>query len=478
MSTPGGVVAGLLGSAASEAAGFAAGVAIGPTMRPVVQFLENEAWKAQPDRPPTIYTVVQGVAQGQIAEAPAREWAHEQGFNDAVFDALKAAANSGPAFGELLNAYRRGLLDQGGFQTGLNRLAIEPQWWTALRGLARTHLSPAEAANARQQQFITRDQQLQTAGLYGVVPADAEVQFELAGLPPGVETGLEMWRRGIIGQAEFAQIVAEGHTKTKYTAELEQLRRQLLSAALAVRAHLKGHIDAAEMHNRGAEWGYSPADMDLWYQAEGRPATTHQIHIGYARGSDVQGLSEQEAIKQAVAQSDVRPEYGPVLYAGRYTLPTPFVMRTLTQSGVWSEAKAAQRLKEAGWIPADADEAAAAWAGGGAGPSADPHLQKADSQVWTTLHKAYLGSVVDAATVAQGFHPLGIQTAARQPILDRWTFERELERKRLTPAQVKKALGESVLNPATGATWTQNDALAYLIELGYSTADARTFLEI
>jgi hypothetical protein len=48
----------------------------------------------------------------------------------------------------------------------------------------------------------------------------------------------------------------------------------------------------------------------------------------------------------------------------------------------------------------------------------------------------------------------------------------------LTPAQVKKAWNEGVINPATGVAWTEDEALAYLIELGFGADDAKTFLNI
>lgn len=478
MSSPGGVVAGLLGSAASNAAAFAAGIAIGPTLAPEVQILVNEAWSLAPVRPPTIYTTARGVAEGKINEGDARQWAHEQGFNDTVFDALVAASKGAADFANLMAGWRRGLINDTEFQLGLDRLGFEPEWYPLLKGLKREYLTPAEAANARQQEFISPAEQVAIAGRFGIEPADAEVQFELAGLPPGVETGLRLWRRGIIDQATFDRIVAEGHTKTKYTPALEQLRRELLSAATAVRAHLKGHIDVNEMHSRGADWGYTPADMDLWYEAEGRPATPHQIHIGYRRGADVQGLSEQAAIDAAVAQSDVRPEYRAVLYAGRDTFPSLFQLNRLVQANAISPATAADWADKAGVNAGVVSVLEQYWQTLGGGSVADPHVTKADSQLWTTLHRAYLGSVVDDAHVQNGLNLIGVPSAAHAEILARWTFERDLERRRLTPAQVKKAYGEGAINHATGAAWTQADAIAYLIELGYSAADARSFLEI
>lgn len=458
---------------------FALGNAAAPAIRPFAQSLENDAWAAHTVLPPTIYTTAPMAARGKIDVATVQTWAHRLGYSDDVLANLMKGSKAGADLADLFSMWRRGFIDQSGFETGLTNLGVMETWWPHLEQLKRVHLTPDQAANARQQQFISDQAQRDIAALYGIEPDDADVQFELAGLPPGVETALTMWRRGIIDQPTFDRIVAEGHTKTKYTGDLEQLRRQLLSAAVAVRAHLKGHIDANEMHTRGADWGYTPDDMDLWYQAEGRPATAHQIHLGYMRGATLPGAqNERDAINISTAQSDIRPEYEDILWASRDTYPSLFQLNRLVQANAIDAATAADWATKGGLAHEVVQVLQTYWGGLGGGTTADPHISKADTQVWTALHKAYLGSVVDATHVAQGFQLLGVAPAAQQPILDRWTFERDLDRKRLTPAQVKKAYAEAVVNPATGAAWTKDDALAYLIELGMSPNDAATFFEL
>jgi hypothetical protein len=458
---------------------FALGEAAAPAIRPFAQTLENDAWAAHRVLPPTIYTTAPAAARGKIAVADVQGWGHSLGYSDDVIKKLMDGSLAGPDLADLFALWRRGFIDQGGFERGLTNLGVMGSWWGHLEQLKRVHLSPDQAANARQQQFISAQEQRDTAALFGIVPADADVQFELAGLPPGVETGLQMWRRSIIDQGTFDRIVAEGHTKTKYTGDLEQLKRVLLSPGTAVRARLKGHIDDAEMHARGTDWGYTNADMDLWYQAEGRPATAHQIHIGYQRGASLPGASsEREAITIATKQSDIRPEYADLIFAGRDTYPSLFQLNRLVTASAITAAKAADWATKAGLNHEVVATLETYWQGLTGGTTADPHITKADNQTWTALHRAFLGSVVNPATVQQGFQLLGVPVTSQQAILDRWTYERNLERKRLTPAQVKKAWSEGVHNDATNAPWTRDEAVAYLVELGYSVADADTFLNI
>lgn len=458
---------------------FALGNAAAPAIRPFAQSLENDAWAAHTVLPPTIYTVAPMAARGKLDAYPVSDWAHNLGYSDNVLAGLKEGSLVGPDLADLFTMWRRGFIGQTEFETGLKTLGVQTTWWPHLEQLLRTHLTPSEAANARQQQFIDQPTQEAIAALYGLTTGDADIQYELAGLPPGIETGLTMLRRNIIGTGEFGQIVAEGHTKTKYTSVLEQLQVQLLSAATAVRAHLKGHIGVDEMHSRGAEWGYSAPDMDLWYQAEGRPATAHQIHIGYMRGATLPGATdERDAINKSTAQSDIRPEYEDILYASRDTYPSLFQLNRLVTANAITPAVAADWATKSGLNHDVVLALTSYWDGLGGGTVADPHVTKADSQLWTTLHKAFVGGVATDAQVQQGFTLLGVPVASQQAILDRWKFESGLERKRLTPAQVKKAWSEGVHNEATNQPWTRDEAVAYLIELGYSAGDADTFLNI
>jgi hypothetical protein len=257
------------------------------------------------------------------------------------------------------------------------------------------------------------------------------------------------------------------------------MRVPILSAAEYATLHLKGWISEQAMNDGGALSGYTPEQMHQLFLARGRPATTHQVHIGYARGGILPGAtSERDAFQTAVENSDIRPEYGDLLWAGRYTLPSAFVMRALTQTGVWSETKAADRLRQAGWIPEDADEAAKAWAGGTSTAGADAHTAKAQTQLWTTTHRSYISAESDDATATAALEAAGVDTATVPSVLALWAQERELVRKQLTPAQIKKAYKDAAVNAETGLAWTRDEALAALISRGYASTDADSFLTI
>ena len=62
-------------------------------------------------------------------------------------------------------------------------------------------------------------------------------------------------------------------------------------------------------------------------------------------------------------------------------------------------------------------------------------------------------------------------------ILAKWQAERSLIRKELTPAQLKKAFREGIVNPATGSLFTKDEVVAELVTRGFSASDATVFVE-
>lgn len=448
---------------------YGVGVAVSEALRPEAVRLGQASWSAQPTR-----AVDPGTAAAIVAEDVE---AHEWGANEAVqsgidgprFDAMVGEVLNAPGVGELFEAFRRGLIDQAMFVHGLRKAKLETMWDAPLIALKDVLLSVDQLATARQQGFIDQQRQYAESALQGVDAERAELMYEIAGLPPGIVEAMQLANRGIIDQATFAQIVREGHTKTKYTDVLYQLRRHLLTPSEYGDAALRGWITTDEAKQGGGLSGFEPDDMDLLIKLKGRPLIVHQVQTGTARGGVYNGPTGHipEAFIRSLEQGSIRPEWYNLAYANRYTLPSAFFMRTLLQQGAITEADFAEWGKQEGWAPDMADKIAAAVAGG-AGAKGDPHVTKAETTAWTTAQRTYIAEETTAADVAPIFDLLAIPPDSQTQVLKVWDEVRALTRKQLTPAQVKKAIGQ----PGKDEAW----ALQQLLDRGYSRDDAQTFL--
>jgi hypothetical protein len=502
------------GRTASEGAAFAIGTAVGPTLIPAVRFLENEAWQQAQTMPLRPQDAAQAEAQQVAAGLDKASEAHMSGINAERFAAMVDIHRAYPGLNELLELRRRDLITEAELLTLLNRLGFTDTNAARLANLQTVLLSPADLAMMRQQGFIDVARQHSESALQGVDSERADLLFEISGLPPGIETAMEMWRRGIIDQPTFAQIVREGHTKTKYTADLEALKRALLNPATVVNLYLRGWITQADFHSRMALHGYDAGESDDWYDASGRPATTLQMVKGYRRGGRIPGVADSEHahVEKAVVQSDIRPEDLDVIFAGRESYPSAFVMRRLVADGAVTTAEAADILYKNAWPRDLADKAAASWAVGTgttkkgltvtdlaneyeaawitrtqyvtglkelgyddatAAAKADAEDAKrvrlARNQLVARVHSQYVAHRISLATATNALNSAGVPARVRDSLLPDWTAERDLTADALTAAQIKKAWQKVMM--------TRAEAISRLEFKGYDAADAALYLD-
>lgn len=450
--------------------GYALGVAAGPSLQPFVQNLANEAWRLNSVLPPDAALLAEGVSHGQVDRGWAVARANEQGISTDAFDRLVAIADTGPGVASAFTLWRRGVIGEAAFRRALKREGLEAEWIDALAELHDVLLSPAELANAVVQGHREFGPAAADAVRQGVSGADFQTLVDNTGLPPGPETGLVMLRRGILSEGEFDQLVREGHTKTKYIDPLLALREQILTATQWVNAWLRGHATEAQAKAGGAAQGYSAEQMELLYQSAGRPATTRQVHIGYARGGVLPGAAdEREAFSRSVKQSNLRPEYEDILWEGRFTYPSAFVIRSLAQAGTFSEAETRTILIESGWKPEWADLAAADWSGGETGPVTDKWVTSARSRAFTIAWGDFLDPDADEGNFRATMTAIGIAGAAQNTIVTLATAARSHSRRELTQAQVLKLYRRVI--------WTRDQAQAWLEDAGMTAEDASALLD-
>lgn len=489
------------GNSVSNAAGYAVGGAIESTLVPLLRDLENVTWSENAHMPPSAYEMAKGVAQGQVTEGDAAAWALQTGHNKDVFDALVNVANVGMPLGNAYDAWRRGLLSDTEFTTQLKRSAIEEQWYDAMRGLHDHLLSPQELAVMVQRGIVPDDGLLPVGppSATGKVPPMPQISVDpvqeaekqgwikerlaglarIIGLPASPDLAARMVFRGIIDRVDFDRAISEGNTRNEWAPFLFEGFREIPTSHDYIEARVRGWIDDAAMYAGTAKHGLSQADTDLRHNILGRPLSFHQVFIGTRRGGKYDGGSAaiDPAFLKSLEESNIRPEWYDLAWAQRFVYPSAFVLRNLTQTGEISEQDAEQVLLFEGWEPTFAAKVAAAWAAPKASATATWD-SKAATQLWGATHKSFVAEESDETTARAKLAELGVSAADQNTVIKTWTSERDLIRKQLSPAQIKKSYAEGALNPATGQKWTQADALAALLARGYDQADATTLLEL
>jgi len=509
-----GIVGRFLGNAVSEAAAFAAGVALGPVLGPPVQAIRNEVNANYPFVP-----VEPGDAAEIVAEdVELRGWgvneALQHGMDADRFDALTNAVRNAPGVGELFEAYRRGLIDDAGFKHGLRKARLETIWDAPLMGLKQRLLSLSDLANARQQGFVDTARQHSESDLQGLDAERADILFELSGLPLGVETMQQAVNRGLVDRATFDQAIREGHTKTKYTDLAYALRQPVLEASTYATLHLKGWISEQDMNLGGALHGYTPEQMHLRYLSMGRPAAPGQMATAAARGidgPDGRPMDRTQFLK-GIAQSDIRPEWGPMLWDSRYLYPPLFQLTRLVSAGTITPALAAEWATKDRYATEVVSALLKAWESGGAATSkgltvsdltaeyealtmsrtqyvnglkelgysqaaADGKVSVSDAkrqrlarnQLINRARVRYTGWKITRQAASDALRAASLTIGNANDLLTYWDAERDLNVHTLTEPQVVKAWKKGIMDRPT--------ATERLSELGLATADIDTRLD-
>lgn len=496
--------------------GGAVATAAADAMRPEFEVLTQSAWRNEPHRVLDATTAAELRARETTTDVPGIDLEGVELADDAArsgvgshrFNLLTELARTEPAVAQLLALRRRAIatgetegIPAAEFRRLMRRQGYEAPWITEVEQLLHERLAPAQVALGVVRSILPDDGLLVTkldtgpgnvprypvssidpvaeAGALGIDRERLRVMVGEIGLPMAADAAAQSLFRGILERTDFNAAIAEGDIRPEWAAAILEHARQIPSVADYVNAHLRGWITEAAMHEGAAKHGMSAADVDLLYLRTGRPAAPGQLATAAARGIDGPAGRplDREQFLKAIAESDIRPEYGPLLWETRFLYPPLFQIGRLVQANAIDADTAASWAVKDRYPPEVVRPLTEYWRGLG-GSTTDPTETKARTSLLTATHRSYVNGESDDAAALANLDVLGVPEAAKSAVLGLWANERELVRRQLTPAQVKKAWKGGEVNPATGAAWTRDDATARLIGMGYSANDASTFLDL
>lgn len=478
-------------SSAEYALGFGLGVALAESLAPLATSLRQATYAADPSKVLTPDAAARIVAQGLEQTGWGQGEAAGEGINGDRFALLEQSQLRAPTVGELLQLIRRAQVQDAEVTHALRKAQLEPVWDDRIRGLAREALTPAQVATAIHRNIFratglivseapatpgrvpqvspsTLDP-VEQAAWWGIDTEQLRVMVGITGLPLSLTEMLHLLNLGEVTEDDVRRAIAQSNTRNEYMDVALGLRRRILTPHEYAELRLRGWISPAERDAGAALSGMEAADAQLLDNMLGRSLAVHAVTTGLARGGKFGGdyAGVQEPFLTALRQSNVRPEWGNIAYANRYTIPSYFILRAILKDGGMTQAQFADYGKQLGWPPDLAEKAAAA-IGGGATAAADPHVTKAQTQLWNAVHKSYLDDLETDQQARDDLAAAGVAAAAIPQVLRLWQRERAIVRRTLSPTEIRKAIGQ----PGHDQAW----ALERLKELGFSTDDATTFL--
>ncbi len=402
-----------------------------------------------------------------------------------------------------------------GFGVGQSLSAVLAPYFNGLvqaawRSNPNVVLSPAELALAVLRGNLEQGAAEAEAASSGFDPAHFGTLVLNTGEPPGVESVLMLWRRGVVDDATLERAVRQSRVRTEWLDTIRELGVQWPSWSEFLDAYLEGQVGEAEARQLYERAGGDPKLFDLLFHTRGQAPTPTQALDLLNRGiiGERGSGSDQVTYEQAFLEGPWRNKWlEPFLALREYVIP-PRSVKPIYAAGAITRDYALATLAKSGVTPEDAaamlDEATstklapekdlvkgdvlAAYRDGLLTPtqahdsleqlgySADEAdlILAIQDHAWEASYRAaainrirtlYVGAKVDEGDAGAALAKLGAGGAAGSKYLALWDVERSLPRAELTEAQVRAAAKAGVVD---AAYYTK-----YLTDHGYDADEAR-----
>jgi hypothetical protein len=164
--------------------------------------------------------------------------------------------------------------------------------------------SPEELAAMAVQGVMTEAEAADEALLSGIEGTRFHRLFLVNGNPIAPEQALDLWNRGLIGEADVARALLQSRLKPEWVDTFKLLKRQLLQAAELAEMVVQDVLQEAEATTRAAHLGIEADDFAHLVRLAGNPPGPQDTLSLWNRGI----FTEAEATL-ALRQSRLKPEW-------------------------------------------------------------------------------------------------------------------------------------------------------------------------
>lgn len=341
------------------------------------------------------------------------------GVDGADFDALVADTGEPLGLEQMLEAFRRGFIDQERLQHGIKQSRIRDEWIDVAEQLRYSPMSVADAVNAVVQNHLTMEQGNSIAEQNGLLPGSFQTLYDTAGEPLSRTELEQLYNRGLIDLATVEQGLRESRLKNKYVADATQLHVKIPPIFTVQRALTYGGIPHERAIELAVAEGYSHDDAEWLVTA---------------------GMAERlNTFKTKVIES----------------------VTTAYEDNLMSQDSVTSTITGLGFTPEQADFILRA--------AEVRRVARAVSSAVSAIKNKYLAHHITANQASGLIDAMGVPAPQRDFLLALWSAESVAYTRQLTEAQVVKAHKLKLID--------DNDAIARLGSMGYNEVDADLLLK-
>jgi hypothetical protein len=254
------------------------------------------------------------VLRGVITHAQGETIAARGGVDAGDFAIMIADTGEPLGLMQLLEAYRRGFIDDKQLEAGIRQSRVRDEWIPTAKALRYGPVSTADAVDAALRGHLAWGEAGKIAAANGVEPAQFKILQDNAGAPPADMQLLELWRRGAISETLVDEGLRQGRLRDSWSGAVKQLKYEPLSSADAIDAWLRGHIGQGEAEAILEENGLLPRDVPAALANAGNPLALMQLLEALRRG-----FIDQATFEKGFRESRYRNEWASVALKVAYS---------------------------------------------------------------------------------------------------------------------------------------------------------------
>lgn len=287
---------------------------LSPILAPLSQEITNLIQSEFQFVPLGVPDLADMVERGHISLEEATGMAKMSGINPANFELLVKNVGAPPGPAQLLMAYRRGYIPEGGtgaesisLQQGIRESRVMDKWIPVIQKLGLQPISASEAVNAWVRGQIPEGQAKQLIYENGLDAAMAQILYDTTGNPPSITELMNLYRRGLIamhgtgpGVLSVDQGIREGSSKDKWIPAYEQLSVYLPPPRTVTTLEKAGVISASEAQTLYTQHGLTPQIAAAYSKDAFTTKTVKQKQLAESMVLD---LYETKAISQPQADT-------------------------------------------------------------------------------------------------------------------------------------------------------------------------------
>lgn len=360
-----------------------------------------------------------GLLRGDIDRSTAVSIAADWGLTEQSFDILLNNTGEPPGTMQLLEAFRRGFIDEQELTRGILQSRVRNEWIPTLIKLRYSPMSVADAVNATVQNHQDTQTTRDIAQQNGLAPGAIDVLLATAGEPLSRTEMEQLYNRGLATADQVKQALRESRLKDKYTDLALALHVRLLEPRMLSSAVEFGALTHEDAIRHAMEYGFSREDATILVdEGSKRKLQAYRQRVVSA----IESLYEENAVSRDAAKSVI-------VKNGFDSTEADLLLQT------------AEYRRES----------------------------KIITSVMAAIRSKFIAHHIELKQASASLDAIGIPAAQRDYLLGLWSIEQAANVRMLTEAQIVKAVKMQLIKP--------EDALKRLIAMGYLADDAVLLLE-